>query len=354
MLLPLYCSSSPCSEENISETLSKLGIDQDVRTNEQLVADLIRTYGPSIISELKKTHVLVLNSPKSLIDTKTLRWIEDAIRDGRIGSVVYLALNLNITKNSIGSGGDNDDLVIEYIRASYLKLVERSQKVILVFGKKDDFFIFKGKVDVYLEGVIKESSKYNQDKIKQLIDLFKKTYLTENGHQIGFSTISISNPRIILTGHSHPGQKGLIYGDKIYIPSRILVETLLQQGLPKDANIQLHSCYSGCNSNQLDLTSDEIKLMFQWDMLRFMYTSIKSSFMEYFAIELINQSPNFEGKVSGFIGKVFYGLSRNVLRKDGTVMKWGHQTIVTGKDGIAVSLKREDLMVSVSPSDYKK
>lgn len=332
---------TPCSENEIISELTQLNLDTEIKTNIQLLENLINKYGYEIYSYFLSAHPSLVNDENGKIDAKTLQWVSEAIWSPKNP----------ITKNIIIVGNIHKKSVLkEYVEFIFNSLYLINEKVRIVFKNNDDYVFFKRKAIPALVAMMKEQNPHiSENLISIATSKFEKYFFTHNGYAIGFNFITYSNPSISIIGHGNVKDSEISIGG-VNITIKKIVNILKVLNIPSDATVKLESCFSACSSSIINNTKAEIISLFKMEKLTELTGPIKGSFLDLFSRKLYTLIPTFNGDVEGYIGKLYLKPQKNVLKIDGEIMPKGNASSISALDG-EILLKKEEVRVSIKRSD---
>lgn len=336
-VISLASPTEPCELNELQDKLLDLGLDPDIRNNGQLLFAFENKYGKSVTNHFIEENIFVEVMPDAAIDIETLSWAAKAVWDADNPASRYFPILADISK---------EKALDEYVFALYFA-IGRSKKITPVFESDREKNIFINFWRVSLKRVLlKDTPTASETDLKDSLDKFAEHYLAPSRLRIGLSEIIHTEPVVVLFGHSAAQKEVILIGDE-YISIEQIVVKLKKLDLPRDAILKVNACFSGCVNSTLPYEISEIKELFKSGLLITNSGTIKGSLLDKLSIHLFQEIPSFSGEVQGYLGALFSGPKKNVLRKDGKILAKANAVEVTSTSGNSILLKKEQLRVSI-------
>ena len=339
-VISLASPTEPCKLNELQDKLLDLGLDPDIRNNAQLLLAFKDKYGESVTDHFVEENIFVEIMPDAAIDIETVSWAAKAIWDADNPATRYFPILADISK---------EKALDEYVFALYFA-IGRSKKITPVFESASAKKIFIDSWEVSLKrALLKDTPTASETDLKDSLDIFSEHYLAISRLRIGLSGIIHAEPVVVLFGHSAAQKEVILIGDE-YISIEQIVAKLKKLDLPRDGILKVNACFSGCVNSTLPYETSEIKELFKSGSLITTSGTIKGSLLDKLSIHLFQEIPSFSGQVQGYLGALFSGPKKNVLRKDGKILPKANAVEVTSASGNSILLKKEQLRVSIKRS----
>lgn len=344
---PSIVNASPtCEKTALQSTLIKMNFDPEITTNEELLAEIEANYGSEAAFSLENEHKY-LEKKEGIFNLNSLEWVEKRINE-QIYSRYLLILN-DLT---------NEKVMQAYIIFMYQAVIDKSDKVALIFPNKDTYQkLFLYTYEHFNRIVSEKYPKLTPDELsKNKAVLFRKLLnIPKENVLYGFDKIKHKNPVITIDGHGIAGKEAIKIGDIILSASQI-VQKLKELKLPDDAVLDLQTCYSASHIalKKTSKSSEELKTAFHLGNLPVLAESKKSNLMTGIMGELVKEIPSFSGSINGYIGEISVTSLKNVHTVKGAILPAKRSSRIRSFDKQFFYVKLKDVQVKLTSASLDK
>lgn len=335
--------ASPCSPEELSESLSELGFDDDIETNGELFEQLSDKYGESLPDLLKEKHPFLSENPNKNIDAETIDWVQEIIWSSTHKYARYFFV----------PGTHYDNSAWSYLLGHMIQgFSEKKRRLIATFPNEEMKSQFKNIIldDEQLKGYISENyPEATNHAVEKLIVDIRKYFIEYDNIKVGFSGLDEHNKVVIqLSGHGMPSNPNIVVGDNS-INAQQVVQQLKSLELPNDATVKMNVCFAACQNIPIMLPENIALDMFFKGNLKQMAEGDNPSLMSLLSEQLSIQMPNFNGEVQGYLGEVLSSKMDEVWSKTHGFQINSHAVRILTLDGYLL-LRQKDSRITISPN----